>query len=74
MENSVFKISWKLVENWLRNQRNSLILVDEFCDLTIVRERSTDAELMLGQRRTQWTNLGSTSNVYCVNPFVENII
>ena len=30
MENSVCKISWKLVENWLRNPRNSLILVDEF--------------------------------------------
>ena len=30
MENSVFKIEWKLVENWMRNPRNSIILVDEF--------------------------------------------
>ena len=37
MENSVCKISWKLVENWLRNPRNSIILVAEFIvNLTIV--------------------------------------
>ena len=37
MGNSLCKISWKLDENWLRNQRNSIILVDEFnVDLTIV--------------------------------------
>ena len=35
--NSVSKISWLLIENWLRNPRNSLILVDEFnVNLTIV--------------------------------------
>ena len=37
MENSVCEISWNLVENWLRNPRNSIILVDEFnVNLTIV--------------------------------------
>ena len=37
MGNSVCKISWKSVENCLRNQRNSIILVDEFnVNLTIV--------------------------------------
>ena len=35
--NSVCKISWKSVENWLINPRISLILVDEFIvNLTIV--------------------------------------
>ena len=39
MENSVYKISWQLVENWLRNPRNSIILVDEFnVNLTIAME------------------------------------
>ena len=28
MENSVCKISWKLVENWLRNRRNSFTTVN----------------------------------------------
>ena len=37
MENSVCKISWQLVVNWLRNPRNSFILVDVFnVNLTIV--------------------------------------
>ena len=37
IKNSVCKISWKLVENWLRNPRKSIILVDEFnVSLTIV--------------------------------------
>ena len=36
MENCVCKISWKLVDNWLRNPRNSSILVNEFnVNLTI---------------------------------------
>ena len=30
IENSVCEIAWQLVENWLRNPRNSIILVDEF--------------------------------------------
>ena len=38
-ENSVCKISWELVENWLRNPRNSIILVDKFnVYLTIVKK------------------------------------
>ena len=30
IENSVCKISWQLVKNWLRNPRNSFTMVDEF--------------------------------------------
>ena len=36
MENSVFKILWKLVENWLRNPRNSFTTVN--VNPTIVAE------------------------------------
>ena len=41
MENSVCEISWNLVEDWLRNPRNSIILVDEFnVNLTIMTNKS----------------------------------
>ena len=57
MEKSVCKISWKLVENWLRNPRNSLRLVVNFKgNLTISWPIVSDAGPAI-------KNIGSTARV-----------
>ena len=72
MENSVCKISWKLVENWLRNPRKSIILVDEFnVNLTIVIRNFVSISSLTDKCAAQkFKNFYSSSLLTCLHHMV----